>query len=113
MKTKYLSLIMACFCIICGATVSAAEFKDYDFEQERMLLTTSEILIISSFENEDHISSYSYGGTLLWDSTFHAKIVSWRLAGDYLFVFSKSRKGYKTYLTCLDVNYGTLIWQRP
>ena len=87
--------------------------QDYDFQQERMLLSHDTIYIISCFDSEDHITAYSYYGTRLWDAPFHAKILSWQLADDYIFVFSKSRQGVKTYLTCINSYNGAMIWQRP
>lgn len=92
---------------------TAGEFKDYEFKQERMLLSSDSVYIISAFENEDHITAYSYYGSFKWDMKFNAKVVSWQVAGDYIFVFSKSRLGYTTYLTCLDRFNGGIIWERP
>lgn len=89
------------------------ELKDYDFNQERMLLAEDSIYLISSFEDNDAISAYSYYGDLLWEKSFFAKIVSWQIAGRWIFVFSKHRSGTKTYLTCIDRFKGTLMWQRP
>lgn len=89
------------------------ELKDYDFTQERMLLAQDGIYLISTFENSDAITAYTYYGDLLWEKSFFAKIISWQVAGRNIFVFSKHRSGYKTYITCIDRFTGALIWQKP
>lgn len=96
-----------------GSFCHAQGLRDYDFQQERMLLASDAIFILSSLDNQDGICAYSYYGNLLWETTFQAKVTSWRLAGDSIFVFSKHRGGWKTYLTCLDRFTGRVIWERP
>jgi hypothetical protein len=88
-------------------------FADYDFNQDRMIVSTTRIYIISSFETADHISAYTYDGRLVWEAPFFAKVISWQMHADAIFVFSKDRGGYQTYLTCLDRYTGTMKWQRP
>lgn len=110
---KYLFSLATALFLSLGSFCHAQNFRDYDFEQERMLLSENGIYILSSFENSDGISAYSYFGSRLWETTFHAKVTSWKLAGDYIFVFSKHRSGYKTYLTCLDRYTGAVLWERP
>jgi len=92
---------------------SAAPGDDYNFQQERMKLTPDSVMVISTFDNEDHVTAYTYNGVRLWNMPFHAKILSWQIAGDYVFVFSKDRRGTKTYITCLDRHTGSPIWQKP
>ena len=97
-----------------GSQMSAATVpSDFDFQQERMLLSSNAVYVVSSFETQDHITAYTHYGVRLWNAPFKAKILSWQLAGDYMFIFSKDRKGYSTYLTCLDKYSGELVWQRP
>lgn len=112
---KKLALVAAVFCVT--ASVKADEpkglYTDYGFEQERMVIDRGEIFIVSSFDSEDHLTVYDFLGNRLWDTTFHAKITSWKVVEDLVIVFSKSRAGHKTYLTCLDRFTGRLIWQRP
>ncbi|MCW8410176.1 hypothetical protein OQJ13_14445 [Legionella sp. PATHC035] len=91
----------------------AAPVEDYDFQQERMKLTPDSVIVISTFDSEDHVTAYTYAGVRLWNAPFHAKILSWQIAGDYVFIFSKDRKGTKTYITCLNRHTGALIWQKP
>lgn len=115
---KYFCTLLALFSFAYVGQMSAApvkevkEFKDYAFQQERMQLTSDGIYIISSFEDSDKLTAYSYGGDRQWELSFHAKIVSWQVAGGYLFVFSKGRSGTKTYLTCIDRILGTLVWEK-
>jgi hypothetical protein len=92
---------------------SAAPVGDYDFQQERMLLTSDSVIVISTFDNQDHITSYTHYGLRLWNAPFHAKILSWQIAGDLVFVFSKDRSGTKTYITCINRYTGEMIWQKP
>lgn len=91
----------------------AGSIEDYDFQQERMKLTPDSVMVISTFDSEDHVTAYTYAGVRLWNAPFHAKILSWEIAGNYIFIFSKDRKGTKTYITCLDRHTGSLIWQKP
>lgn len=109
MRFLRLALIGLFFSI---ATAGFAKDNDYNFQQERMLLSQDSVVIVSSFDNQDHISAYSYTGNFLWNAPFHAKILSWQMAQDYIFVFSKDRRGSKTYLTCLDRFSGRLVWQK-
>lgn len=111
---KYLVLMVTGLCLFCGAGAFAAEKRDYDFEQERMILTSNSLMVISTLDTQDHVTAYDFSGRLLWNVPFHAKIVSWRMTtGSYLFVFSKARSGYGTYVTCIDALTGALVWQRP
>jgi hypothetical protein len=87
--------------------------EDYDFQQERMKLTIDSVIVISSFDNQDHVTAYTFSGVRLWNAPFHAKILSWQIAGDFVFIFSKDRKGTKTYITCINRHTGVAIWQKP
>lgn len=89
---------------------SAAVMNDYDFEQERMELTSTNVFIVSSFDSEDHLSSYTRNGSLEWNKIYATKIISWKVEGYYIYVYSKSRKGNKTYLRCLNKYDGEVIW---
>lgn len=92
---------------------SAKHFDDFEFSQERMLCAEDGIYIISSFDDNDHITAYSYLGEKLWDRSFFAKITSWQVINHFIIVFSKHRSGHKTYLTCLNRFGGEMLWQRP
>jgi hypothetical protein len=92
---------------------SAAPIDDYSFQQERMKLTPDSVMVISTFDSEEHVTAYTYAGIRLWNAPFHAKILSWQITGDYVFIFSKGRKGTKTYITCINRHTGSLIWQKP
>ena len=99
--------------IVTTSEVSAATFGDYEFQQERMQLTQDSVIVISSFDSQDHVTAYTFYGVRLWNAPFHAKILSWQIAGDLVFVFSKDRNGTKTYITCMDRYTGNMIWQKP
>jgi outer membrane protein assembly factor BamB len=96
-----------------GVLTSHSKFADYDFSQDRMIVTSTRIYVISSFETADHISAFSHEGKLVWNAPFYAKILSWQIQGDQIFVFSKDRSGYQTYVTCVDRYTGSMKWQRP
>jgi len=96
-----------------GSLANADGLRDYDFQQERMLLAEDGIYLISSFDDCDKVTAYSYYGDPLWDTSFFAKITSWQVAGNSIIVFSKHRNGNKTYLTCLDRYTGKMLWQKP
>lgn len=92
---------------------AAARDSDYNFQQDRMKLTPDSVVAISSFDNQDHVTAYTYSGVRLWNAPFHAKILSWHIAGGNIFIFSKDRSGTKTYITCLNKNTGSVVWQKP
>ncbi|WP_068467649.1 hypothetical protein [Candidatus Protochlamydia phocaeensis] len=99
--------------LLISGMLSAQSFSDREFNQDRMMATSFNIMILSSFETEDHITAYSDYGTLQWDVAFRPKVISWKLKDNYLFVFSKSRYAEKTYLTCIDPLTGLIAWERP
>jgi hypothetical protein len=96
-----------------SSALSVSAPVDYEFQQERMLLSSNAVFVISSFDTQDHITAYTHNGVRMWNAPFSAKILSWQMTGDFIFVFSKDRKGISTYLTCLDKCTGELVWQRP
>lgn len=109
---KYLSLLIVALTLTCTG-LSASLVKDQPFENDRMFATSDALFVVSSYENEDAITAYSYNGIRLWNAPFHAKILSWRMVDNYIFVFSKHRLGTRTYVTCLCALTGELVWQRP
>lgn len=113
MKFVRYSLLGLLFSCAVGTQISAEPQYDYDFQQERMQMTSDTVIVVSSFENKDHVTAYTHYGLRLWNVPFHAKILSWQIYGNNVFVFSKGRQGTSTYLTCLDLFSGELVWQRP
>jgi hypothetical protein len=77
------------------------------------MTTNQNIMVVTSLEDEDHITAYSDNGIRLWDQTFYPKIISWKLKDGYLYVFSKSRLLSTTYLTCMNPMTGIIIWEKP
>lgn len=90
-----------------------ASFSDRNFKQDRMIITNSSVIVLSPFEEQDHLTAYNDYGTLLWDVTVNSKVISWKIRDGLLFVFSKSRYLEKTYLTCVDPATGYIFWERP
>lgn len=109
---KWLFLLSLFFSssFLCAAPVKNF---DYDFQQDRMLVANDGIYLVSSLESKDALSAYSHHGDKLWEIFFHAKIVSWQVVGNRVFVFSKSRSGPTTYINCLDRYTGRILWERP
>ncbi len=105
--------LLSCCAFATQAFAESPVSNDYEFQQERMMLHSDAVFVISSFDSKDNVSAYTYYGIRLWSKTFHAKILSWQIANGYMFIFSKDRKGTSTYLTCLDIYTGDLIWERP
>lgn len=99
--------------LFCSSLSAAAVANDYSFEQERMVIDRNDIFVVSSFDSKDYITVYDFFGRQLWNISFHAKILSWKVDNDLLVVFSKDRAGTSTYLTCIDRYTGKLLWQRP
>lgn len=110
---KYIVSAFLTFCLLACSPATAGLFSDRNFDQDHMITTNYSILLLSSFEEEDHITAYTDYGTLLWDVTVHPKIISWKIKDGLLYVFSKSRYLDKTYLTCIDPATGYILWERP
>lgn len=110
---KFLRSALLSICLLGCGSAMAGTFSDRDFDQDHMITTNYSILILSAFENDDHITAYTDYGTLLWDVTVHPKVISWKIKDGLLYVFSKSRYLEKTYLTCIDPATGYTLWERP
>lgn len=110
---KFLSAALLSICLLACGSATAAVFSDRDFESNHMITTTYSVMVLSAFEEEDHITAYSDYGTLLWDVMVNPKIISWKMKDGLLYVFSKSRYLEKTYLHCIDPATGKIVWERP
>ena len=112
MRIFLTTLVVLLATVSLSAKTIQSEF-DYDFNQERMIVDHGEIFLISSLSNEDGVTVYNFNGQRLWETRFHAKIISWDVQPDVVLIFSKDRLGLATYLTCLDRFTGRLLWQKP
>ena len=110
---KFLSTALLSLCLLGCVNATASVFSDRDFDQEHMITTNYSVMILSAFEDEDHISAYSDYGNLFWDVTINSKVISWKMKDGLLYVFSKSRYLEKTYLHCIDPATGKILWERP
>lgn len=81
-------------------------------EQERMIVDAGLVFVTSSFAQHDSISCYTQGGKPLWELYFHPQIISWRVEGDFLFVYSKARQDSRIFLSCLNKNNGVVLWEK-
>lgn len=106
-----MKMIRACLLglSLLGSTVAYADA----INQDRMMTTSYNIIIVSTFTSEDHITAYSDYGTPLWDVTFRTQVVSWKLKDGYLYVLTQSRYKDGTYLSCIDPVTGSIVWERP
>lgn len=113
---KFLRTAFLALCML-GCGTAAASFSDRHFNQDHMLTLTgypyNSIIVLSAFDDNDHITAYSDYGSLLWDVQFNTKIISWQLKDDNLYVFGKSRYLEKSYLYCVDPVTGRIRWERP
>jgi outer membrane protein assembly factor BamB len=98
-------------CLLTVGSASAGVLSDREFSQDQMLMTNHNVMILSAFDDEDHISAYNTGGQLLWDIRITPKVTSWKLKDGLLFIFAKDRYLEKTYLTCVNPVTGAIIWQ--
>lgn len=112
---RIFSMLIVTAAFFCLSPLTGAELPqfDYEFNQERMIVDHGEIFLISTFKTQDGVTVYNFNGQRLWEVKFHAKIMSWNVQPDIIFVFSKDRDGHSTYLTCLDRFTGRCLWQRP
>lgn len=111
---KKLNFLIFCLFFSLGATVVASEYRDYDFEQDRMILTPDSIILASSFDSVDGIVAYTYYGIQLWKLYLDSKIISWKWVNDLLFIFSKDKnEAHKTNLICIDRHRGQVLWKKP
>lgn len=110
---KFIRSTFVGLCLLVCGSISASIFSDRDFEQNHMITTNYSILILSPFDERDHITAYSDYGTLLWDVSINPKVISWKMKDGLLYVFSKSRYLEKTYLHCIDPSTGLILWERP
>lgn len=111
MKKICTFLLSACL-LTCGC-VSASPFSDRDFNQDRMITTNyNQIIILSPFDDSDHITAYSDYGSFQWDVSVSTKVISMKMKDGFLYIFSKSRYVEKTYLTCVDADTGIVLWER-
>lgn len=109
-RTAFVAICLFAFGTACAST---SYFSDRNFDQDRMIATNYSLILLSPFEEQDHITAYTDYGNLLWDVTIHPKVMSWKLKDGLLYVFSKSRLMDKTYLTCIDPATGYILWERP
>ncbi len=109
MKCIRSALLSLC---LLGCGTLSAQFSSRDFNQEYMKVTSYAVMILSPFDDEDHITAYNSYGGLIWDDSFLTKVMSWKLDNDLLYVFSKSRYAEKTYLTCINTKNGQILWER-
>jgi len=81
-----------------------------DFVSDPLEICGDSICIISSFEEQDYFTTYDQEGTVLWEIPYRAKILSWKLDREHIFILSKNRNGQVYYLSCVNPKNGEIIW---
>jgi hypothetical protein len=107
--------VIAFVCFLCAASILKAEDSSEaipDFTTERMSVNSESIYVVSSFDVIDYFSTYNHEGEFVWETPFSSKIVSWKIKGDVLFIFSRHRNGLVYYLTRLEAGTGTIKWEK-
>jgi hypothetical protein len=100
--------------LLSSGVASAAFNPTRELNQDSMLFTPYDtILLLSSFDKTDHITAYSDYGTLLWDVTMYRTVLSWKLKGNHLYVFSRHHSKQSTTISCIDTITGAVLWERP
>ncbi len=106
-------LLIALALCFAAPTYADSRDRDYDFNQERMIVDRDTIFIISSFDSTDGVSAYDFYGNRLWETRFKSKILSWDVEPNLVLIFSKDRAGRSTFLNCIDRRTGISLWERP
>ena len=75
-------------------------------------VNAQDLYVVSSFVERDYFTVYSHTGDLIWEVPLNAQIISWKIHGDLLFIFSKARGGLAYYLICLKASDGALQWEK-
>lgn len=111
---KLIRLAIISLSLMGFGAVSANSFTERSFNQDHMITTNyNQVIILSTYNDEDHITSYSDYGNFQWDIRLSTKVISMKIKEGYLYIFSRSRYTDKTYLTCADASTGIVIWERP
>ena len=87
--------------------LTAAEIK-----AEQLTVNAEDIYVVSSFADRDFFTVYSHAGDVKWEAPLNAQIISWEIADEKLFIFSKARSGLAYFLICLNAADGKLEWEK-
>jgi len=99
----------ALFLLVSLATLAQAN----NYQTDPLFLLQEKVAIVSSFEEGDYLTVYSSQGTPLWEVPFASKVLSWKIDGDNLYVFSKGRPNLIYFLSCFSTQKGELLWEKP
>lgn len=92
--------------------IQAADELPIDSSNEDFVIDLDHIYTVSVFEEITYFTAYSLSGDPLWEAPFSSEILSWKVKEGQLFVFSMARNKAAYFLTCVDANAGTLMWER-
>ena len=81
--------------------------------EDKLLTQGDSISVISSFDTMTFITTYSSSGEPLWEAPFTSEVISCKRVEGRLLVFSKARNGMAYFLTSIDADTGTLVWEKP
>ncbi|GEM_PF-5497751 len=91
---------------------SALNASEEDFSKDALCFSNGNISVVSPFDTTTFITTYSPTGEPLWEVAFTSEVISWNHRGVHLYVFSKARDNAAYFLTCIDVDNGTFLWER-
>jgi hypothetical protein len=79
---------------------------------ERLMMSGNSIYVVSTFDQIDYFTAYTFSGDAIWEISFNSEIISSKMKDDLLFIFSRARNGMTYYLTCLDTLEGKVVWEK-
>ena len=103
MKKMAISLLL-----LVGSLATAS-----DYQIDPLAASEGTVFIVSTFEKRDYFTVFSATGTPLWEISFASKIISWKIDGGNLYIFSKMRTPEAYFLSCFETQKGELQWEKP
>ncbi len=98
--------------LLAFGTLNAAEDLLMEGPCENFIVHSDKIYTVAAFSELTYFTGYSLDGTPLWEAPFGSEILSWKIKDDQLLIFSIARNKAAYFLTCVDANQGTLVWER-
>lgn len=105
-------LILSIFLLSAGAA-SASYDMNRQFNQDYMITTPYNVIVVSSFNDADFLTAFNEYGSLAWKVKIPRNVLSMKLKDGYLYVFSQHHYKESTTLSCIDPINGSILWERP
>jgi len=103
---KFLRTAILGIGLLCAGSVAASS----KLENDHILTTDQNIIVHSSKGLKDVVTAITKYGTFGWDVEFKAAIVSMKIKDDALYVYSKGHYGDTSYLHCIELHSGHVLW---